>query len=202
MIARALILQPRLIIARRAGLGRLDVSVQAQILNLLVRLQRPVSLLLCRHLPRSGGHPPRQPSGGGHVSRTNRRDRAGPGPFRDAETPLYHGAALRRSHGRSAPQTATDFTDGRCAVAAAPPDGVPLLTRAARSAWRFAVRKCRSPGKRAPGIGWPATCIPKARSGNRCCPRKNSVRNKPHEPRRAPHGSGDLHQRALSMRNH
>ena len=53
----------------------LDVSIQAQIINLLQELQEQHAPDLFVHLARSARGRAYQPSGGDHVSRQDRRDR-------------------------------------------------------------------------------------------------------------------------------
>jgi ABC-type oligopeptide transport system ATPase subunit len=73
-VARALALNPRIIIADEA-VSALDVSIQAQIDNLLIDLQSEFGVFLSFHLARQWRSSNDQSPRGGDVPRTNRRDR-------------------------------------------------------------------------------------------------------------------------------
>ncbi len=100
-IARALASEPRLIIADEA-VAALDVSIRAQVVNLLMALQSQQRSRLSLHLARHGGGGAHRAPRGGDVSRPDRRDRAAPGGDRGPAARLHAPPARRRAGARSA----------------------------------------------------------------------------------------------------
>ena len=131
----------------------LDVSVQAQVLNLLVDLQRELGLGLSLHLARSRRGPPHRPRRPGHVSRPSRWSTGPKAPIFARPLHPYTQALLAATPGLAGRKPPRIVPTGELPSPLDPPQAAcsPPAARMRPSAAAQSARRCdRSTGASSP----------------------------------------------------
>ena len=170
-IARAMILQPQLVICDEA-VSALDVSIRAQIIDLLIELQTRDGPGDDVHQPRPGGGARDQPPGAGALPRPG--DGAGEprAALRRAAAPLHQGAAVRRADPRPGARAGPPARAPRRRAAQPARPARARCASCPRSSDRRAALRARSCSRSRPAT-WSA-------SSTRCDPGRSAAESRDH----------------------